>query len=815
MNRRLTITAAIASAAASLALLPLVSGGKWFFGGLGAIIVVAAVGTATRHRALRALPAVVCLLCALVALVLYLNLVYSAPYSFGHLIPSGRSLAALWHNAVSALRATRTETTPVSGTVGIDAVASGGIGVIAALTDLIAVRLRRCALAGLPLLVLFSVPVATDARGNTTENTFAFCLGMAGYLALLSADGRERLRLWGRLVTPWNAARPDETVDDLGGGPSSRALAASGRRIGVAAVVLALCAPLLIPGLHAQQLFSGSGGGPDTGHGGGGGNAPNDASVNPEVNMTLALRQTPSKVFFTYTSTDQHPQYLVEEVLGKLTDTQAVPAPMGAAAAVDSTGVLPPIPGLGPTRFPIIHTTVTMTTAATLSEEYLPVPYAPQDVTVSMSSVSVIPRTLMVATNLTSVADLKYWVTSEDVNPSPAQYSAATAPPTGQGYYLQVPTALRSLGTLARQIAGGATTPYEKARALMDWFSSGRFVYDLYPPALSGPRSLYDFLTKTRTGFCQQFSFAMTVLARLLGIPARVAVGFDEGSKIGRDLYQVDGSNAHAWTQLYFAGYGWTTWDPTPGGNGVGQSGIPPVFSGTGPGGPGTHGPGRSPSSSAGTHGHRGVLPIGVLRSHKLPNTDLVGPSGVVKPVAGNDDAPIALTVLAALLAAALVAPRTARSLTRRRRWMAAHGDAGVAHAAWAELLDDLTDYGVGYGPGETPRALTRRIQLQHALAAPVRQALDRLARAEERASYAREPARAGALRADVVTVRGAVSASVTRSARWRAWLVPPSSVSEIRRISSHTLDAFGWLEVGMGRLTRHLPRVRARAEQA
>ena len=113
MNHRFTITAAIASAAASVALLPLVSGGKWFFGGLGGIIVVALVGTATRHRAVRALPAVVCLLCALVALALYLNLVYAASHSYLHLVPSPRSLSYLWDNAVKALRATHSQTPPV------------------------------------------------------------------------------------------------------------------------------------------------------------------------------------------------------------------------------------------------------------------------------------------------------------------------------------------------------------------------------------------------------------------------------------------------------------------------------------------------------------------------------------------------------------------------------------------------------------------------------------------------------------------------------------------------------------------------------
>ena len=53
----------------------------------------------------------------------------------------------------------------------------------------------------------------------------------------------------------------------------------------------------------------------------------------------------------------------------------------------------------------------------------------------------------------------------------------------------------------------------------------------------------------------------MAVLARLVGIPARVAIGFNFGTSTSRGKYRVDGSDAHAWDQLYFPGYGWTTWD--------------------------------------------------------------------------------------------------------------------------------------------------------------------------------------------------------------------------------------------------------------
>ena len=86
---------------------------------------------------------------------------------------------------------------------GIELIAAAGIGLVAIITDLLAVRLRSPAVAGLPLLVLFAVPVATNVKNATVGLTLAFCLGITGYLAMLATDGRQRLRLWGRLVTVW------------------------------------------------------------------------------------------------------------------------------------------------------------------------------------------------------------------------------------------------------------------------------------------------------------------------------------------------------------------------------------------------------------------------------------------------------------------------------------------------------------------------------------------------------------------------------------------------------------------------------------
>lgn len=89
MNARLTLAAAVATVLASIALYPLFDSGGWFWNGIGAVIVVAIVGAATRRRAI---PAVLCFLAAVGGLFLYLNVVFAGRQSWAGLVPTGASL---------------------------------------------------------------------------------------------------------------------------------------------------------------------------------------------------------------------------------------------------------------------------------------------------------------------------------------------------------------------------------------------------------------------------------------------------------------------------------------------------------------------------------------------------------------------------------------------------------------------------------------------------------------------------------------------------------------------------------------------------
>ena len=296
LSGRMTVTTAVACVLASTALLPLFSSSLWFAIAGGAVITAAATGALTR---LRTLPAAACLAGGVAGLLLYLNLVFEARHSLLFVIPTPGSLSRLWDLAGTGIDEANRYAPPVPNLTGLLLLAAGGVGITALLADLIAVRLRSTALAGLPLLVLFSVPVMMNASHDQFVTGLVFCLGGAGYLAMLSADGRERIRVWGHLVSLWRSApRP-------GLGPDTRALAAAGRRVGLASIVLALCAPLLLPGLHPSKLFSS---GPGIGGNGEGGIGLSLSLPSALAETITQLREGRPSTVFTYTTSASQAQ---------------------------------------------------------------------------------------------------------------------------------------------------------------------------------------------------------------------------------------------------------------------------------------------------------------------------------------------------------------------------------------------------------------------------------------------------------------------------------------------------------------------------
>jgi hypothetical protein len=124
--------------------------------------------------------------------------------------------------------------------------------------------------------------------------------------------------------------------------------------------------------------------------------------------------------------------------------------------------------------------------------------------------------------------------------------------------------AYRPLYERARRLTQGAKSPYAAVLALESWLRQrGGFTYDESPPVGDGP-PLVNFVTTSKAGYCQHFAGAMAVMARLLGIPARVAVGFTSG-RLKDGAWVVNDHDAHAWVEVWFPGHGWIPFDPTPG----------------------------------------------------------------------------------------------------------------------------------------------------------------------------------------------------------------------------------------------------------
>ncbi len=833
MNLRLTVTAAVAVILASVSVYPLIQTAGWFWAGVGAVIAAAIAGIITRLPTLRAavagsvlaliavcpllfspdwglkivgalvvaitaasrprlrlLQALACPIIYCSALLIYLNATFAARLSVAGVVPTRSSLSQL-SSLVSQGLAERINEPPVPSIPGVLLLAAAGIGLMAAATDLLAVRLRSPAIAGLPLLALYCVRITTSARQGGVGATVVFCLTMIGYLALLAADGRERLRIWGRLVTVWHGSAVD--VVQAAEAPDTKALAASGRRIGLAAACIALAFPLLVPGISVHDLLH-------TASDGNGPGGPPIAPPNPLVQMRNQLLSATTQTVLTYQTDASKPrqQYLQVYVLNYDPSGQVWNLlPLGGASTAVTSGELRAAPGVAAgtpqteTKTQITLSLKTVGYDARLG--FLPVPYAPDALTNAQGWVED-NASLMIYSTDPHLSGLIYSVTSKAVFVDSRDDNAGGAYPAAiAGNYLAFPKGPHDeLARLAEQIVANARarTPYQKALALQDYFLSGKFTYNVDVSLPDGIPGLEDFLYTVRSGYCQQFAFAMAGLARLVGIPSRIAVGYTAGNPQGKGVWKVTTADAHAWPELYLSGLGWMRFEPTPGGA-AGQGtatvpnyGAPPAY-GTTPASVPTQLPGVV-IGAKGAHGN-------VTRVHNL-NLGAGGAGGAGRPGPGHGLSPWYLLIVLIVIVAAPAAMPLARSAVRRRR-LQASGDARLAHAMWREVRDDLADYGLPVRASESPRAAAARVTAALSLDPAASQALGRIVRAEERARYAATPLAAPTLRADCATVRRALVLQAGWAERWRARLLPASMIAPLRSALQHALDVFGWMD--------------------
>ena len=258
--------------------------------------------------------------------------------------------------------------------------------------------------------------------------------------------------------------------------------------------------------------------------------------------------------------------------------------------------------------------------------------------------------------------------------------------PSYQGYGWQ-----RTLYEVAHRVAGRATTQYGAVLALESWFrQTGGFRYDESPPRTSGP-PLVAFVTRTKAGYCQHFAGAMALMLRLLGIPARVAVGFTSGTRDG-DTWVVTDHDAHAWVEVWFAGQGWVPFDPTPG---RGTLGGDYTFA--------------SGSRAAVAALRRGQLSgKAPARRTRLPDVADLG-STTATPA---DRAPWLVGIGLALAMIWMLVVGVGKAVRRRLRYLS-RDPRRVATASRQELEGFLRDQGVAVGANTTLASLQRAVRLE------------------------------------------------------------------------------------------------------
>jgi transglutaminase-like putative cysteine protease len=794
MKGNMTIVAAAATLCGSIGLYPLFVSGGWFWSGLGAVVATSAAGALVRRYRL---PAIVNLAGGLAALHLYVTVVYAADQAFLGIVPTPGSFTRVADLVGEGWHAANTYAAPVPLVPGISLLATLGIGLVAALVDLLAVRLRRAAPAGLPLLAMYSVPAAIREE---SISWLAFGIGAAGYLWLLLADAQVQVTSWGRPVftSRWSEQRPREQAN-------SGALALTGRRIGATAVVAAVLLPSLVPGIQPKGFFGMGGTSGKGGHG-----ARTVTTLDPLVSLKRELTRTDDAVVLTFRSTEPQPDYLRLYALDRFDGDRWTYSELSSSPRDKiKDRSLPPPPGLAVPAAAATTTKVAIGDHVDL--KFLPLPYPPTRVDID-GDWRVHAESLMVYSLRDAAGGRDYTVNSLKVAPSAAQLEGAAAtPPDVASQFTRVPPGVPDrVREIAENVTHTASSAYQKALLLQQWFTNGQFTYSLAAPPPKRVSDLMDFLETTKAGYCEQFAASMALMARLLKIPARVAMGYTPGTPDSKGNWVVRSRDTHAWPELYFAGTGWVRFEPTPAGP-VGQGtatvpqyAVPAATAGSGlpstPSGANSAAPAPSSSASAGSAVQRPRDPDNITTP-----TGVSGESG--------HSLPYGLIAGGAAFLLILLTPMTTRLLMRRRRWAQvpavapspAANDAAkpppatggaaeplaayAARAAWAELRADAIDYGVDWRAAESPRAVARRLARQLNLGGTAADALTRIAMAEERARYAPAPGPTETLRADSRLMRQTFAAAADRWTRIRARFFPPSALAAYRTALGRFLD--------------------------
>lgn len=523
---RAAVVSGLAVLAAALSMQPLLDRAWWLPATALAVATVVAAGCLSRalHLVSPMQPVV-----QAIALTLVTTLLFAREQAVWGVLPGPTALGHLRDLAAQG-RAYAQDTVPPAGPdQGLLLLILAGVGLIALAVDTLAVAVDLPGLTLVPLAALFGVPwaIAGSASG------WAFTVVALAWLAILSTTQQDRASRWS---------------------PRARAGSpASGALIGAAAISMALAAGALVqPDGGPFRVGSGAGAG-------------GSVEVQALVSLRRSLISNDERVLLSYSTSAPVGDYLRLAVLERFDGTQWRAAP-GVAASRPPSGPAGGAVGTGSGPLadyrldvgPLAGGTIPSPagTVAVLNDwpiawdQRTGLPARADGRTIEGSQIS-----LVAAPAELEAADLRL---------ASRQPTAAGAQPPAETTADPEPIIGARLPGLAQQITQGTGTPFDAAVALQEWFTvDGGFAYSTQVAGGADEAALDDFLDE-RVGYCEQFSATMALMARSLGIPARLVVGFTQGRREG-DSWVVRGTDAHAWPELWMGTAGWVRFEPTPG----------------------------------------------------------------------------------------------------------------------------------------------------------------------------------------------------------------------------------------------------------
>jgi transglutaminase-like putative cysteine protease len=603
-------------------------------------------------------------------------------------------ISMLWQAGVEHMR---TQTSPMAPNDGVKFIFVTVIGLIMIMTDLLVSGIGRPVWGIAPPATLFLVP-AMGLRSDTGAGSF-LCIAL-GYLAILVAEGLNSTARWTRGLTRDSAE---------GFGTAMPVVWRAAGYLGISSLVAVLFLGVALPTLTLPGF--GTGYGP-------GGNGPLQLT-DPTLDLRRNLNQPNDREVIEYQSDAPGGVYLR---LASLPQFNAA-GWSSVQIRLDTGSTLPAIPGAIGEPGAARSTTIQV---LEFRSQYLPMPYAPRsfdapgDWRFDANSLIVVNGN----DRADALRNLTYSVESVDIAPDVEKLDEASAgTPPDAAITAAIPRDLpKSLSTLTDEVIKGAETSTQKAAAIQSFLRSSRFTYSTEPQPGSGYQALESFLLKDRKGYCEQFAASMALMARIAGIPSRVSVGFLPGRQNG-DRWEVSIRDMHAWPELYFTGYGWVRFEPTPGS----VTGSAPSWTVPNSGGGGDD-PSSDPSSGASSD-----LPSESAPSSAAPTLDPTTTTGSAGFwTFGRSALATGIGVVVLLI---LAAPATIRVRRRTARLSPEAPAEEQVESAWAEIRDTVVDYG-GLWPDGSPRAIGREVGAN--LDQPESSEMATVATLVERTRYAR-----------------------------------------------------------------------------